>query len=133
MKLSRLQAELLAERVLETLAPQLSHIVTLEEEKGIRKFASERIKLQAKVTAAQKIVTEHDKELYKIVGNHANVYTSDPIDRILTKMKDRRSPTKHKIADEIQVSSMFADKMELQQFIDSIVIKFLPKEKRRKK
>lgn len=129
MKISQKQANLLAKEVHQRLVKQSRSSVPEATIGKVRAYKEKRRELDAIVRAAQDELNKHDATLKSIVGIHAanKIYTSDTIEQIIEKLKERAIPRVDEIEDKIVLKAMFANEDDMESFVNGVMKDFTKK------
>lgn len=127
MKISQKQASLLAEEVFKKLKKhgigEISEVTLLK----LRAFKKRQNELKEAARMADAAVDRHNDKFESIAGTIRGMYYSDSLPRIIQKIKEGNQPTLTEIENKIILQSMFANEMDMEQFVDSIVKVFAKK------
>lgn len=129
MKISQKQAHLLAKEVHSRLVKQSRTVVPEATIQKVRAYKEKRRELDSAVRAAQDELNKHDATLKTVVGasNLNKIYTSDTIEQIIEKLKERAVPRVDEIEDKIILKAMFASEDDMETFVEKIVKDFTKK------
>lgn len=124
MKISQKQAYLLAKEVFEKLKKTGQFKVSELMVAKLEAWQEKRNKLCDLQREASSNLHKHDATLKQITGNVSGLYSSDTINQMVEKIKNKSVPTISQIEDKIILKQMFATDMDMEEFIQSIVKEF---------
>jgi hypothetical protein len=115
MKISQKQASLLAKEIVRQLKAAKPIKVSEELKNKIRAWKSQREVFKKAVEDAEVMLENHDERLEKICG--ADVCGHWNINQIVSKIEEKNLPKVSEVEDEIILSAMFKNEVDMQSFI----------------
>lgn len=123
MRISKKQAELLAEEVANKLQAKQKFKVAESVIKKVNDFKSKRDDLVRQKDAIQKKIDALDYGFSELFDN-TSAYPYWTAERIIETLKNGKKPNVSKIADKIVLKAMFNSSENLEEFIDGLVKDF---------